>query len=104
MALGVLSQWDFLLSTQVCANFPETGATGMLYTMNASGANLGKNLFIHTAILKKLPWKTVSFVGLAMQIPLILVFIPKIMDLIEEGETRLDILEEAGEKEEKGVV
>lgn len=64
-ALGILNQWDFLLTTALCANFPETGATGMLYTMNASGANFGKNLFIHQAILKKLPWKPVSLAGLA---------------------------------------
>jgi hypothetical protein len=52
--LAVLSQWDFLVMTQLVAYFPEMGTTGMLYTMGASGLNLGKNMFIHTALLKKI--------------------------------------------------
>lgn len=57
----------------------------MLYTMNASVANLGHNLFIQTAILKYLPWRTVSIIGIIIQIPIIFVFFPKMIDLIDEG-------------------
>lgn len=82
---GALSQWDFLVRTALCAYFPESGATGMLYTMNASIANLGHNLFIQTAILKFLPWRVVSIFGLLLQIPLIFLFFPKMIDLIDAG-------------------
>lgn len=88
--LGLLIQWDFLITTQLCAHFPETGATGMLYTMSASGSNLGKNLFVHTAMLKIWPWKTLAMVGLIIQIPLILIFIPKMLAFIEKGETKIE--------------
>lgn len=40
--LQIFFQWNFLLSTNICAYFPETGATGMIYTMSASTSNLGK--------------------------------------------------------------
>lgn len=70
----------------------------MLFTGNASGVNFGKNLFIHTAILKKVPWKTMSIIGLAIQVPLIFVFTPKMLDLVETGETKIDIFDD--EKEE----
>ena len=83
--LGVLQQWDFLAATSLCAYFPETGTTGMLYTMNASGSNFGRNLFIHTALLKKVPWRTAALVGLVIQVVLIFVFTPKMMDLVEGG-------------------
>jgi hypothetical protein len=43
--------WDFLLSTAISGDFPDAGATAMLYTMSSSAANLGKLLFIQTAIL-----------------------------------------------------
>jgi hypothetical protein len=43
----------------------------------ASAANLGKLLFIQTAVLKKLPWKWVSFGGLILQLGLIIFFIPR---------------------------
>lgn len=59
----------------------------MLYTMSASASNFGKNLFIHTTLLKKIQWKTLSMIGLVIQIPLILVFTPKMVELIEKGET-----------------
>lgn len=95
--MSFLIQWDFMLMTQLCAYFPEIGATGMLFTMSASWSNLGKNNFIHTAILKKLPWRPVGLGGLILQIPLTFIFIPKMMDLIDEGETRIVELENAGE-------
>lgn len=71
----------------------------MLYTMNASSGNFGRNKFVHTAILKKMPWRTVALVGLMIQIPLNYVFIPKMMDLIEEGKTEIRELEEDEENE-----
>ena len=83
--LGVLYQWDFLVRTALCAYFPETGATGMLYTMNASIANFGHNLFIHTAILKYIPWRTASMIGIIFQVLLVFIFFPKMIDLIDEG-------------------
>lgn len=86
---GFLLQWEALNTTPISANFPETGATGMLYTMNASSANFGKNKFLHTAILKKLPWRTVALAGLIIQIPLNYIFVPKMMDLIEDGKTQI---------------
>jgi hypothetical protein len=52
--LTILLQWDFLVTTQLAAHFPEMGTTGMLYTMGASSLNFGKNMFIHTALLKKI--------------------------------------------------
>lgn len=61
----------------------------MLYTMNASGSNLGKNLFIHTALLKIWPWKTLSMIGLVVQVALIGLFIPKMLSLIETGKTEI---------------
>lgn len=48
---GFLLHWEGLNTTPIAANFPETGATAMLYTMNASSFNFGRNKFIHTAIL-----------------------------------------------------
>lgn len=80
--LSFLSSWNFLLATILCGDFPEMGVTGMIYTMNASASNLGKNLFIHTAILKIVPWKVMSFIGLVIQVPLIFGFIPKMLNLI----------------------
>lgn len=80
--LTLLITWHGLVTSQLAAYFPETGVTGMLFTMNASANNLGKNTFIHTALLKTIPWKTLSMVGLAIQVPLIVLFVPKILDLI----------------------
>ena len=77
--LTALMQWDFLVVTQLCAHFPETGTTGMLYTMNASFTNFGKNMSLHTALLKKFPWKTLSMFGMIIQIPLIIFFVPKMI-------------------------
>lgn len=65
------------------------GASGMLYTMNTSMVNLGRNTALHTALLKTVPWKTASLIGLAIQITLIILFIPNMIDLIEEGETSI---------------
>ena len=61
----------------------------MLYTMGASCSNFGKNMFIHTALLKKVSWKTLSMVGMAIQVPIILFFVPKMIDLIDKGETKI---------------
>lgn len=80
-----LQTWDFLVLTQLSANFPETGATGMLYTMSASMSNLGKNHAIHVALLKKIHWRTLSMIGLVIQIPMILFFVPKMQALIQSG-------------------
>ena len=80
---GIIGQWGTLLKSNLCANFPEMGATGMLYTMNASISILGRNAFIHTAILKKIPWRTASIIGLAITIPIVVFFIPQMMDLID---------------------
>jgi len=44
----------------------------MYFTMHASGANLGKMLFIQTAILDKLSWKEVALVGLIVQVIMII--------------------------------
>jgi putative effector of murein hydrolase LrgA (UPF0299 family) len=82
------------MSSAISGDFPDAGATGMLYTMSSSAANLGKLLFIQTAVLKKLPWKWVSFGGLILQLGLIIFFIPKMIDLINVGKTDLDILDE----------
>lgn len=80
---GLLGQWGSLLRSNLCAYFPELGATGMLYTMGASISNLGRNTFIHSSILKKVPWRTASIAGLALTVPIIVFFIPGMMDLIE---------------------
>jgi hypothetical protein len=58
------------------------GASGMLYTMNTSMINLGRNTTLHTALLKTVPWRTASLIGLAIQIPIIVFFIPNMIDLI----------------------
>lgn len=86
---GVLTSWDFLLSTELAADFPRIGLTSMYYTMNASGSNLGKMLFIHTAILDKYPWKKVALLGLILQLILI-IFIPKAYQATMDGETSID--------------
>lgn len=39
-----------------------------------------------------------SIIGLAIQVPLIFVFTPKMLDLVETGETKIDIFDD--EKEE----
>lgn len=66
-------------------DFPDQGATGMLFTMGASTSNFGKNLFIHTAILKKIPWRTAAMAGMIIQAILLVLFIPWIIDLISKG-------------------
>ena len=86
---GIISMWDFLMTSAMIGDFPDYGATGMLMTMSSSSCNLGRNLFIHTAILKKLPWKWVSLGGLVLQLGLIIFFIPKTIDLINKGETKI---------------
>jgi hypothetical protein len=58
------------------------GASGMIYTMNTSMINLGRNTTLHTALLKTVPWRTASLIGLAIQIPIIVFFIPNMIDLI----------------------
>lgn len=87
--LGLLGQWNYLVTVQLAAYFPEVGSTGMLYTMGASASNFGKNLFIHTSLLKIWPWKTLSIIGLVIQAPIIFAFTPKMMKLVEEGETNI---------------
>lgn len=79
---AILTQWEFLVGTALCANFPDQGASGMLYTMSASAGNFGMDLYIHTAILKLLPWRSVAFGGLILQLCLIVFFVPKMMNLI----------------------
>ena len=80
---GLLIQWGSLLRSNLSAYFPELGASGLLYTMNASISNLGRNTFIHSSIIKKVPWRTASMVGLALNVPIIVLFIPGMIDLIE---------------------
>ncbi len=77
--LQLFFQWNFLLSTNVCAYFPETGATGMIYTMSASTSNLGKETFPHTAILKIYPWRVMAMIGLGLQVLTMIFFIPKMI-------------------------
>lgn len=84
---GFLKTFHFLVTTQICTYFPENGVTGMMFTMNASASNLAKLTFVHTALLKVAPWKTMALVGLLMQIPIGLFFNPKMFELIEEGDT-----------------
>ena len=79
----LIEQLGSLLKSNLCAYFPEMGATGMIYTMSSSISTLGKNTFIHTAILKKIPWRTAAIIGIAITIPIIVFFIPPMMDLIE---------------------
>lgn len=50
--------------------------------MNTSMINLGRNTTLHTALLKTVPWRTASLIGLAIQIPIIVFFIPNMIDLI----------------------
>lgn len=59
----------------------------MMYTMNASIGNLGRNKFLHTITLKKLSWRSAALIGMIIQVPVNYFFIPKMMDLIEEGKT-----------------
>lgn len=59
-------QWGVLLRSNLSAHFPEMSATGMIYTMNSSMGNLGRNNSLHTALLNVVPWKTASRIGLAI--------------------------------------
>lgn len=79
------------MTTALSGDFPDQGATGMMYTMASSAGNFGRNLFIQTAILKKIPWKGAAMGGLIIQFFLIVLFIPKIMDKINTGETTIDL-------------
>jgi hypothetical protein len=80
--LGFFTTWNFLLNTIVSGDFPDKGVTGMIFTMSASAVNFGQNTFIHTAILKKVPWKTMSIIGLGIQIFLILFYVPFMINKI----------------------
>lgn len=84
---GILDQWLFIHGTSLSADFPEHGKTGMLYTMGASCYNFGKNTFIHTAIIKKIPWKQTAIAGIILQVIIIILFIPKMLDIMPEGKT-----------------
>lgn len=75
-------QWDYMNIVALNGDFPDYGATGMFYTMSSSAFNIGKDLFIHTAILKILPWREVALGGLILQLAVIIFFVPTLMDLI----------------------
>lgn len=61
----------------------------MIYTMNASLTNLGRDQTIQTALLKYIPWNIITPIGLVIQIPLTFLFIPLMMNSIEEGKTEI---------------
>lgn len=63
----------------------------MLYTMSSSMSNFGRNLFIQTAILKKIPWRGAAMGGLVLQFFIIALFVPRMIDKINTGETTIDI-------------
>lgn len=85
--MGILSRWNSLLSTIISGDFPDIGVSGMIYTMSASAVNFGQNTFIHKAILKKVPWKTMSIIGLGIQLCLTIFFVPFMIKLINKGRT-----------------
>lgn len=66
----------------MCGDFPDQGATGMMYTMAASAGNFGTDTYIHTAVLKLLPWRGVALGGLVLQAFIIVFFVPKMINLI----------------------
>lgn len=63
---GIFDQWIFVLACALSGDFPETGATGMIFTMSASAFNLGRNKFAHTALLKIIPWRFSAIFGLSL--------------------------------------
>ena len=92
--MGVLSQWEFLIAVSINAHFPEMGITGMIYTGNASGFNLGRMVSLHTALLQHKSWRFWAALGMGLQV-LIILSIPWFIDKIEDGETAIQDLEEA---------
>ena len=84
-------QWENLITTEINADFPQTGVTGMLYTGNASGYNLGKMMTIQTALLDHGSWRFWAMSGMVLQL-LITLIIPWFMGKIEEGETEVEEL------------
>lgn len=84
-----LATWDFIVVTDITAFFPPIGLTSMYFTMHASASNLGKMLFLQTAILDVWSWKTCALIGLILQLFLILLY-PAALKWIESGETSID--------------
>lgn len=82
---NVLGQWDFLLSVQLSAYFPDIGASGMVYTMNTSATNLGKNVSMHTLIISYTGWRLAATLGLVIQFLVIVFWIGPMMDSIDKA-------------------
>ena len=103
-----LGNWDFVLANIVGASFPAVGLTSMYYTIHASAMNLGKMVFIQTAILEKVSWRKCAIIGLIVQL-VVIIFIDKWLDWTMEGESSIDSfyrpeLEEESEDREREVI
>ena len=72
--IGLFMQWENLISTEINADFPSTGVTGLLYTGNASGYNLGKMMTIQTALLEKGSWRFWAMFGMILQLLITVMF------------------------------
>jgi hypothetical protein len=69
---NITSSWIFFIGAWMINEFPPHALTGMFITLNASFSNFGQLTSLQTLICGKLGWKLCSFIGLGLQLVIIL--------------------------------
>lgn len=68
---SIFSMWLYMITVIFIYEFPLNRFTGMYITFFASTNNLGSNTTLHTKLLDKYGWWTISWIGLWLQIAIL---------------------------------
>lgn len=85
---NIASTWIFFIGAWMINDFPPNALTGMFITLCASFSNLGQLTSLQTIICGALGWKLCSFIGLGIQL-VIVIFTPRLFDWIKEGNSHV---------------
>jgi hypothetical protein len=86
--IGLLDSWRFYSFGVLINSFPLHALSGMFITVLGSYFNFGRLTFLHTYLCGKYGWETLSFVGLAIQM-LIVLATPRLFRWLKEGNLTL---------------
>jgi hypothetical protein len=69
---GLFNMWTYMISVIFAYDFPIHRYTGMFITVLASANNLGNTIAVHTKILSWCSWWIMSWVGIGLQLLIVL--------------------------------
>lgn len=85
---GLLDAWRFYSFGVLINSFPLHALSGMFITVLGSYFNFGRLTFLHTYLCGRYDWKTLSLIGVGLQVFIVLLT-PRLFRWLDEGDLTL---------------